>query len=56
MSLSTTILALNLSKIIWQNSNDQLYELFNEGLVEVPPGSGFNVEIAVKLLIHLIKI
>ncbi len=38
--------------LAYQDSDDRLYELFNGGLVEVPPESGFNVGIATKLLIY----
>jgi Uma2 family endonuclease len=42
--------------LTYEDSDDQLYELFNGGLVEVPPGSGFNVGIATKLLIYFAQI
>jgi Uma2 family endonuclease len=38
--------------LAYENVEDRLYELFNGGLVEVPPESGFNVGIATKLLIY----
>jgi Uma2 family endonuclease len=37
--------------LAYEDGDDRLYELFNGGLVEVPPESGFNVGIATKLLI-----
>jgi Uma2 family endonuclease len=42
--------------LAYENSDDQLYELFNGGLVEVPPESGFNVGLATKLLIYFAQI
>jgi Uma2 family endonuclease len=42
--------------LAYEDSNDRLYELFNGGLVEVPPESGFNVGIATKLLIYFAQI
>jgi Uma2 family endonuclease len=42
--------------LAYENSDDRLYELFNGGLVEVPPESGFNVGIATKLLIYFAQI
>ncbi|HAN73423.1 MAG TPA: hypothetical protein DCQ51_02750 [Planktothrix sp. UBA8407] len=32
--------------LIYDNNSEKLYELFNGELIEVPPESGFNVEIA----------
>jgi Uma2 family endonuclease len=40
----------------YRDGDDRLYELFNGGLVEVPPESGFNVGIATKLLIYFSQI
>jgi Uma2 family endonuclease len=42
--------------LAYENGEDRLYELFNGGLVEVPPESGFNVGIATKLLIFFAQI
>ncbi|MBE9069853.1 Uma2 family endonuclease [Leptolyngbya cf. ectocarpi LEGE 11479] len=39
--------------LAYDDNSDRLYELFNGELVEVPPESGFNVEIATLLLIQL---
>jgi Uma2 family endonuclease len=39
-----------------EDSDDRLYELFNGGLVEVPPESGVNVGLATKLLIYFAQI
>ena len=39
--------------LAYDDNSDKLYELFNGELIEVPPESGFNVEIATFLLIQL---
>lgn len=39
--------------LAYADNSDKLYELFNRELVEVPPESSFNVEIATLLLIQL---
>lgn len=39
--------------LAYDDNSDKLYELFNGELIEVPPESGFNVEIATLLLIQL---
>jgi Uma2 family endonuclease len=39
--------------LAYDDGTDNLYELFNGELIEVPPESGFNVEIATLLLIQL---
>jgi Uma2 family endonuclease len=36
----------------YDDGTDKLYELFNGELIEMPPESGINVEIATFLLIH----
>jgi Uma2 family endonuclease len=38
--------------LAYDNDTDKLYELFNGELIEMPPESGINVEIATFLLIH----
>ncbi|MEL6928669.1 MAG: Uma2 family endonuclease [Cyanobacteria bacterium J06600_6] len=38
--------------IAYDDGTDKLYELFNGELIEVPPESGINVQIATFLLIH----
>ncbi len=42
--------------LAYENSDDRLHELFNGGLVEVPPESGFNVGLATKLLIYFAQV
>jgi Uma2 family endonuclease len=42
--------------LTYEDSDDRLYELFNGGLVEVPPESGINVGIATKLLIYFAQL
>ena len=39
--------------LAYDDGSDKLYELFNGELIEVPPESGFNVEIATYLLLQL---
>ena len=38
--------------LAYDDGTDKLYELFNGELIEVPPESGINVQIATLLLIH----
>lgn len=38
--------------LAYDDGTDKLYELFNGGLIEVPPESGKNVQIATFLLIQ----
>lgn len=40
----------------YEDGTDNLYELFNGELVEVPPESGENVEIATSLLIEFARL
>jgi Uma2 family endonuclease len=42
--------------LAYDDGTDNLYELFNGELIEVPPESGLNVEIATFLLIQLSRI
>lgn len=42
--------------LAYDDGTDNLYELFNGELIEVPPESGLNVEIATLLLIQLSRI
>lgn len=42
--------------LAYDDGTENLYELFNGELIEVPPESGFNVEIATLLLIRLSSI
>jgi Uma2 family endonuclease len=42
--------------LAYDDGTENLYELFNGELIEVPPESGFNVEIATLLLIQLAKL
>lgn len=39
--------------LAYDDGSDKLYELFNGELIEVPPESGFNVELATYLLLQL---
>ena len=39
--------------LAYDDGSDNRYELFNGELIEVPPESGFNVEIATYLLLQL---
>ena len=39
--------------LAYDDGSDKLYELFNGELIEVPPESGFNVELATYLLLRL---
>ncbi|MBF2034438.1 MAG: Uma2 family endonuclease [Leptolyngbyaceae cyanobacterium T60_A2020_046] len=39
--------------LAYDDGSDNLYELFNGELIEVPPESGFNVELATYLLLQL---
>ncbi len=39
--------------LAYDDGSDNLYELFNGKLIEVPPGSGVNVELATYLLLQL---
>ncbi len=40
----------------YDDGSESLYELFNGELVEVPPESGFNIEIATFLLLQFVEI
>ncbi len=40
----------------YDDGTDNVYELFNGELIEVPPESGFNVEIAAFLMVHFAAI
>ena len=42
--------------LAYDDGSDKLYELFNGELIEVPPESGFNVEIATYLLLQLVSL
>jgi Uma2 family endonuclease len=42
--------------LTYNDNSDQLYELFNGELIEMPPESGLNVEIATLLLIKFVPI
>ncbi len=42
--------------LTYEDGGDCLYELFNGGLIEVPPESGENVAIATKLLIYFAQL
>ncbi|WP_035987471.1 Uma2 family endonuclease [Leptolyngbya sp. KIOST-1] len=42
--------------LAYDDGTENLYELFNGELIEVPPESGFNVEIATLLLIQLARL
>ncbi|UXE58786.1 MAG: Uma2 family endonuclease [Woronichinia naegeliana WA131] len=35
--------------LVYEDNSEKLYELFNGELIEVPPESGFNVQIANRL-------
>ena len=39
--------------LAYDDGSDKLYELFNGELIEVPPESGFNVELATYVLLQL---
>ncbi|MGB5972157.1 MAG: Uma2 family endonuclease, partial [Nodosilinea sp.] len=39
--------------LAYDDGTDNLYELFNGELIEVPPESGFNIEIATLLVLKL---
>ena len=42
--------------LTYDDGSDNLYELFNGELIEVPPESGFNVEIATYLLLQFARL
>lgn len=42
--------------LAYNDGSDKLYELFNGELIEVPPESGFNVEIATYLLLQFAQL
>ena len=42
--------------LTYDDGSDKLYELFNGELIEVPPESGFNVEIATYLLLEFARL